>query len=209
MPAVTGLIPDQMVRAISAFMNFCYLVCRSSLDEADLLAMDQAVELFHAERVVFEETGVRPTGISLPRQHAMMHYCYLTQQFGAPNGLCSSITESKHCSVVKQPWCRSSRNQPLGEMLLINQHLDKLHFYRMEKIALGLLGQSLLSSDYDPVDPLPTCDHDMDNFHDDSELGEVEADEDQRQNGIVELAGTQGMLYIMLIVLIVLILLFY
>ncbi|KAF8237101.1 hypothetical protein L208DRAFT_1113340, partial [Tricholoma matsutake] len=43
-----------------------------------------------------------------------------------PNGLCSSIIKSKHIRAVKRPYRCSSHNKPLGQMLLTNQHIDKL-----------------------------------------------------------------------------------
>ncbi|KAH7903259.1 hypothetical protein BJ138DRAFT_981738, partial [Hygrophoropsis aurantiaca] len=95
LPAITGHVPDKMVRAMSAFLDFCYLVRRGTIDEETLNAMDNALQRFHAERVIFADLGV-VQGFSLPRQHAMKHYRQLTQLFGAPNGLCSSITESKN-----------------------------------------------------------------------------------------------------------------
>ncbi|KAN0133618.1 hypothetical protein V8E53_008565 [Lactarius tabidus] len=68
-------------------------------------------------RSVFKDTGVR-TDISLPWQHSMMHYSMLIRLFGAPNGLCSSITESKHIDDVKDPWQWSNRFNALLQMLL-------------------------------------------------------------------------------------------
>jgi hypothetical protein len=56
----------------------------------------------------------------------MTHYSTLIRLFGAPNGLCSSITESKHIKAVKEPWRRSNRYQALFQMLVTNQRLDKL-----------------------------------------------------------------------------------
>ena len=105
-------------------MEFCYLVRRSVLDDSDLEAIDTAVADFHRDRVAFNE--IRPDGYSLPRQHSLVHYRFLIQEFGAPNGLCSSITESKHIKAVKEPWRRSSRFEALGQMLVTNQQLDKL-----------------------------------------------------------------------------------
>lgn len=125
LPAISGLIPDGMVRAIAAFLDFCYLVRRSQIDEDVLTKIDEAVERFHVEREVFVDEGIREH-FNLPRQHSIVHYRSLIQMFGAPNGICSSITESKHISAVKDAYRRSSRNQPLGEMLLINQRMDKL-----------------------------------------------------------------------------------
>ncbi|KAF8881638.1 hypothetical protein BD779DRAFT_1445352, partial [Infundibulicybe gibba] len=51
----------------------------------------------------------------------------------------ASITESKHIKAVKQPWRRSNRNKPLGQMLLTNQRLDKLAAARIEFKARGML----------------------------------------------------------------------
>jgi hypothetical protein len=79
------------------------------------------------------------TGFSLPRQHALVHYSRLIQEFGAPNGLCSSITESRHITAVKRPWRRSNRFNALGQMLLTNQRLDKLGLARVDFVARGML----------------------------------------------------------------------
>ena len=57
----------------------------------------------------------------MPRQHSIIHYYALIRLFGAPNGLCSSITESKHIRAVKEPWRRSNRNEALGQMLITNR----------------------------------------------------------------------------------------
>ncbi|KAH9975649.1 hypothetical protein BJV74DRAFT_862382 [Russula compacta] len=45
--------------------------------------------------------------------HSLEHYRRNIQLFGAPNGLCSSITESKHIKAVKEPWRRSSHFEAL------------------------------------------------------------------------------------------------
>jgi hypothetical protein len=73
---------------------------------------EECVEQFHTLRNVFITSGVRET-ISLPRQHALLHFRLLIPLFGAPNGLCSSITESQHVKAVKKTWQRSSRHKAL------------------------------------------------------------------------------------------------
>ncbi|TFK32967.1 hypothetical protein BDQ12DRAFT_700969 [Crucibulum laeve] len=80
--ATVNLVPAQMVKALSAFMEFCYLVHQSQIDKTTLTAIDVVTHICD--------------DLCLPRQHSIMHYHHLIQQFGAPNGLCSSITESKH-----------------------------------------------------------------------------------------------------------------
>jgi len=66
--------------------------------------------------------------------------------FGAPNGLCSSITEAKHIKAVKEPWRRSNHNKPLKQILLTNQHLDKLAAARIDFTQRRMLKQSELNN---------------------------------------------------------------
>jgi hypothetical protein len=163
-----------MVRAISAFMDFCYLVRRSVIDEDDLVDIDTAVANFHHHRVAFNR--VRPDGYSLPRQHSLKHYRFLIQEFGAPNGLCSSITESKHIKAIKEPWRRSSRFEALPQMLVTNQRLDKLAAARVDFQARGMLKTPLLGEENVLQAVPPTHLHDDDNDEgavDDDILGEV------------------------------------
>lgn len=92
------------VQAISAFLDVCYLTRRSDISQATLKLFDSALAKFYKYREIFRTSGVRPKGFSLPRQHALSHYHHLIQEFGAPNGICSSITESRHITAVKKPW---------------------------------------------------------------------------------------------------------
>ena len=69
----------------------------------------------------------------------MVHYYDNIKNFGAPNGLCSSITESKHIVAVKCPWRRSSRYKALSQILRVNERLDKLAAARADFTARGML----------------------------------------------------------------------
>ncbi|KAG1749058.1 uncharacterized protein EDB91DRAFT_1079154 [Suillus paluster] len=68
--------------------------------------------------------------------------------FGAPNGLCLSITESKHIKAVKQPWRRSSKYNTLSQMLLTNQRLDKVAAARVDFTTCSMLKGSCAFSYY-------------------------------------------------------------
>jgi len=139
-------VPDDIVRTFRAFLEFCYLVRRDIHTEDSVTQVQDALMRFHEYRVIFESTGVRPDGFSLPRQHSIMHYPKLIRMFSAPNGLCSSITEAKHIKAVKEPWRRSSRYEPLGQMLLTNQRLDKLAAARVDFTSRGMLDGTIISS---------------------------------------------------------------
>ena len=110
-----------MVQAVQAFLDFCYIVRRDVLDTMSLQQLDDTLDCFHKYWTIFQECGVRPDGFCLPRQHSLVHYHHAIREFGAPNGLCSSIMESKHIKAVKEPWRRSNRYEALGQMLLTNE----------------------------------------------------------------------------------------
>ncbi|KAG1753701.1 uncharacterized protein EDB91DRAFT_1234119 [Suillus paluster] len=94
LPAIRGHVPDDIVHTFSTFLDFATL-------------FDDALDQFHRYQEIFKTTGVT-LSFSLPCQHSLNHYLFLIWQFGAPNGLCSSITESKHIKAIKEPWRRSS-----------------------------------------------------------------------------------------------------
>jgi hypothetical protein len=134
-----------MVRTIRAFLEFCYIARRDVVTVKDLRDLQDALDRFHKYREIFRTTGVRPTGFNVPRQHSMTHYYHMIWMFGSPNGLCSSITESKHIKAVKEPWRRSNRYNALGQMLMTNQRLDKLAAARINFFARDMLNGTCLS----------------------------------------------------------------
>ena len=110
--------------------------------QATLDSLDNALNRFHEHRKIFQLVGVRdPTsaGLSLPCQHTLVHYHRHIKNFGAPNGLCSSITESKHISAVKRPWCRSNRYDVIHQIMQTNCRADKLSAARANFTASGIL----------------------------------------------------------------------
>ncbi|KAG6329486.1 hypothetical protein ID866_9602 [Astraeus odoratus] len=67
----------------------------------------------------------------------------LIELFGAPNGLCLSITESKHIKAVKEPWWQSSHFEAVGQMLVTNQCLDKFSVFHAYHLHGALLCRSV------------------------------------------------------------------
>ncbi|KIK17697.1 hypothetical protein PISMIDRAFT_14943 [Pisolithus microcarpus 441] len=140
LPAIEGHVPAKIVQTFHALLEFTYLVRHNVITEEILVAIEDAINHFHKHREIFRQSGTIQT-FSLPHQHAMKHYPDLIRLFGAPNGLCTSITESKHIDVVKDPYQQTNRNKPLGQMLIINQRLDKLAASRRDfrsPYSLGL-----------------------------------------------------------------------
>lgn len=147
MPAIKGHVPDDMVRTIRAFIEFCYIARQEVHDTKSLQKLQETLERFHHYRTIFISTGVR-SDFNLPRQHSLIHYVKLIRAYGAPNGLCSSITESKHIKSIKDPYRRSSRCNALGQMLVTNQRIDMLAASQVDFEARHMLDPDNLPCNY-------------------------------------------------------------
>ena len=151
-----------MIKAVRYFIEFCYLVRRSVLDDNDLDKLDYLLAKFHKEREIFRTEGIRRKGFNLPRQHSLTHYREAIVQFGAPNGTCSSITESRHREAVKETYRRSSKFNALSQMLRTNQRVDKLTASTVDFRARGMLNESICTNYADPPPPPPGATDDDD-----------------------------------------------
>ncbi|KAH9029816.1 hypothetical protein EDB85DRAFT_2074389 [Lactarius pseudohatsudake] len=145
LPAIEGYVPNKMLYAVRAFLDFCYIARHNVISEITLTKLEDALAQFLEYRTVCQEEGVRDN-FSLPQQHAMNHYPDTIRLFGAPNGLCSSITEAKYIKAIKEPWRRSNRNKPLKQILITNQRLDKLTAAQIDFTQREMLDRSQLDA---------------------------------------------------------------
>ena len=187
--ALEGFVPVDVTKTLTAFLDFCYIARKDMLDDDSLAALNTALGRFHHHRKIFQETGVRPTGFSLPRQHSLVHYHDHIKKFGAPNGLSSSITELKHITAIKKPWRRSGRYEALGQMLTINTRNDKLAAARIDFSSRGMLNGTCLSEALkkleNTLEDIEGSDGDDSDY--DSEDGQdLDADEDEDRTGPVD-----------------------
>lgn len=138
-----------MVQCFSAFLDACYIARRNSITAPALRQLSTLIIKFQELRDIFVTTGVRES-ISLPRQHALQHFPQSIALFGSPNGLCSSITESKHIKAVKEPWRRSNRYEALIQMLTTIVRMEKMAALHRWLAEANLL-RGLTSSSYQPA----------------------------------------------------------
>lgn len=173
-----------MVCTLNTSLEFCYLVCRDVITTSMLAQIEDALACFHEHHIIFEKLGVWSLdGLLLPLQHLMMHYPYLIQLFGAPNGLCSLITESKHIKAVKEPYRHSNHYKALGQMLLTNQCLDKLTASCANFSSCGMLQGSCIRAAEDNIDIWAGLGLEDAGVHDLADLIEIHATVHKDDNG--------------------------
>ncbi|KAG1815846.1 hypothetical protein DFJ58DRAFT_720308 [Suillus subalutaceus] len=136
--AIEDHIHEDIICCFHALLEFCYLVQCNVITEDTLNQIKDALTCFH--RQLFLDLGIIST-LSLPCQHSMSHYADMIRLFGSPNGLCSSIMESKHIKA----------HNALGQMLMSNQCLDKLAASHVDFSAQGMLAGTVLSNAIDDL----------------------------------------------------------
>lgn len=145
LPAIEGLVPADMVCCVHAFLDFCYLVHHDFHDTKSLKATQEALDCFHQYCSIFIDVGLWED-FNLPRQHLLCHYVYLICKYVSLNGICSSITENKHIKGVKEPWQQSNKWEAMHQMLVTNQHMNKLAALCTLFKSCGLLKGTCLSN---------------------------------------------------------------
>ena len=184
--ALKGYVPVDIIKTLNAFLDFCYIVRKDVLTEDSLDTLDDALKRFHHYHKIFQESGICPMGFSLPRQHSLVHYRCHIEKFGAPNGLSSSITESKHIAAVKKPWCQSSHHKALKQMLVTNTRNDKLAATQIDFLSHGMLTGTCLGEALERV-----CD-DPDGHVSDSEAGAASGNDNGEEQGSDTSEGEGG-----------------
>jgi hypothetical protein len=114
-----------MVRCGRELLECLYRIRADEHDDNSLAELAEHEQLYVQLREIFRTTGVRED-FNLPRQHGLFHFGPNIKRFGSANGLCTTLTESKHRKVIKEPWRRSSHYEALPQMLQINSRLDQL-----------------------------------------------------------------------------------
>ena len=104
LPAIVGYVPDDIIKCLCTFLVACYITQCQDIDINALDHLDDVLEQFKELQEVFWVPNVREKGFALPRMHSMFHYHCQIEDFGAPGGLCLSITESHHVTAVNKPY---------------------------------------------------------------------------------------------------------
>lgn len=70
-------MPDEMVKALQAFLDFCYVIQCNVHDTQSLWEMEDVLDCFHEHCEIFRTTSLCPEGFNLPHSHAAVHYVHL------------------------------------------------------------------------------------------------------------------------------------
>jgi hypothetical protein len=132
-----------MVRSGRELLEMLYIVRADEHDDHSLANLRDHEQLYLQYREIFRTTGTREH-FNLPRQHALFHFRHNIEDFGSANGVCTTLSESKHKTAIKEPWRRTNQNAPIRQMLTINTRMDQLAACKVIFTMRGLLQKDCL-----------------------------------------------------------------
>ena len=74
LPAIEGYMPYEMVKALQAFLDFCYIVQHDIHDTQSLWKLEDTLDYFHKYHEIVRTTTVHPKGFNLPCSHVAVYY---------------------------------------------------------------------------------------------------------------------------------------
>jgi hypothetical protein len=120
---ITGLVPDQVVLAVQAFLDFLYYAQYQSHTENTLSRMQNALDRFHANKSIFIELGIRED-FNIPKLHSMDHYIQSIRSLGSCDGYNTELPERLHIDYAKKAYQASNGRDYVIQMTTWLQRQD-------------------------------------------------------------------------------------
>jgi len=120
---ITGLVPDQVVLAVQAFLDFLYYAQYQSHTEDTLSRMQDALDRFHANKSVFVDLGIRDD-FNIPKLHSMDHYIQSIRSLGSCDGFNTELPEHLHIDYAKKAYRASNGRDYIIQMTTWLQRQD-------------------------------------------------------------------------------------
>ncbi|KIK32995.1 hypothetical protein CY34DRAFT_27121 [Suillus luteus UH-Slu-Lm8-n1] len=123
---IAGAVNNRVIAAVRAVLDFVYYAQYRSHTEHTLSRMQAALTLFHANKDVFVELGVRKY-FNIPKIHSMVHYIDSIHLFGTTDGFNTELPERLHIDFAKCAYRASNQRDYVIQMTTWLQRQESLH----------------------------------------------------------------------------------
>lgn len=106
--ALVGSIPADIIKPARHLLDFIYIAQYQSHTDDTLLALQEALDGFHAGKEVFVELDCREH-FNIPKFHSLTHYIATIKSLGSLDGLNSEHSERLHIDYAKKAYAASNR----------------------------------------------------------------------------------------------------
>ncbi|KJA16740.1 hypothetical protein HYPSUDRAFT_93749, partial [Hypholoma sublateritium FD-334 SS-4] len=110
-----GASTPRLVRTVRGLLNFLNLARYPVHSSTTLAAMDEALQMFHNNRDVFIELGIRQH-FDIPKFHFTGHYRFFLEMYGTADNFNTENTERLHIDMAKNAYAASNRKDEYPQM---------------------------------------------------------------------------------------------
>ncbi|KAG1906491.1 uncharacterized protein F5891DRAFT_941482 [Suillus fuscotomentosus] len=112
---IAGAVEPRVFQAARAILDFIYYAQYHAHTDTTLMRMQEALNVFHANKAVFIEHGLREH-FNIPKVHSMCHYVQSIRSLGSADGFNSESPEHLHIDYAKDAYQVSSKVDYIAQM---------------------------------------------------------------------------------------------
>ena len=125
LPLPDGRNPDRLLRAVRAILDFLYISQYPVHRTESLIALDDALNTFHANKDIFVELGIRQS-FNIPKLHSLRHYSGSIKLFGTTDNYNTQATERLHIDYAKEAYRATNRKDEYPQMTIWLERKEKI-----------------------------------------------------------------------------------
>jgi len=127
-PLPGGQVPSRhsrVIRAVRALLDFLYIAQLPSHTTDTLRRLDDSLVLFHQNKSIFVELGVREH-FNIPKFHSLFHYQSSITLFGTTDNYNTEQSERLHIDFAKDAYRATNHKDELPQMTLWLERREKI-----------------------------------------------------------------------------------
>ncbi|KAJ2985196.1 hypothetical protein NUW54_g10230 [Trametes sanguinea] len=126
LPLPDGRSPVRLVRAVRGMLDFLYLAQYPVHTKQTLDLMEGAMRLFHQNKVIFVDLGIR-AAFNFPKLHsATSHYVSAILRLGTADNFNTEYTERLHIDLAKLAYRSTNRKDEFMQMTVWLERKEKI-----------------------------------------------------------------------------------
>jgi hypothetical protein len=120
-----GLVPDNVLQAIIAVLDFIYYARLPSHTTATLELLDDALRRFHAHKNVFLAPDIC-SDFNINKIHSMIHYSKSIRELGAADGYNTETPERLHIEFAKRAYKATNQHDFFDQMTVYLERRERV-----------------------------------------------------------------------------------
>src|SRR5712672_2288422 len=130
LPLPHGRIASRVVKAACALLDMLYLAQFPSHTMETLQCLEDSLELFHRNKSVFVDLGVRKH-FNIPKLHSLTHYQSSITLFGTMDNYNMEQSEHLHIDFAKEAYCATNCRDEYPQMTTWLEHQEKVQQHHL------------------------------------------------------------------------------